>query len=153
MDQRRAVRARRQRLDHHGERVDVDADGLCEILGLPPGMPEASSDAFAGEPHLVARQRPVVRRLEPLHVWHDADCPDTLEIVRHEHPIRAGLGLVDGAQSAMADGTTYESDLHRPWNVDIGDIFAASTQEPRVFLARQPGADSQAGGFVCHGCS
>ena len=141
VDQGRRIAARDQRLDHRRQRFQIGNHAPGEVLGRCPRIAQTGGHRLTGKPHLVARQRPVIGRLETGDVRHHANWLDLRQVLGQENARATVFGPGDPAHPRVADRAAEEGDLPGAGNLDVGDVAAAAVQEASVLLARQARAD------------
>ena len=142
MQKRRARFARLQRVDHGGQRVDLDLHLFGQIFGLGAGGGDADRHAFADETDLVLCQRILVRGVVGGQGRFGANRAHVRQVRRGEHPLFMAFRLADRAYASMRDGAADKGGLPLPGQLDVTDEPGLPAQQSPVFLAFDACANS-----------
>ena len=143
--QRAAGLARFSHVVDGGQRLEVERDGGCDILGLGARRRHAHRHHLADMADLAGREHRLLGDLETGQRRHRADRLYVGEIIRREDHIAIAFRNMDGLDAGMRQRAAHEGDVLQARQSDVGDELAAATQEAIVFLAQEPGADTLTG--------
>ena len=151
VDQRGARFERSGRIDHRGERFDLNSYFLRRIFGKRPCFRDDRSERFALPAHMLHGQRPLKRRFQgreisgsplkrPAHV-------NEIAARDHANDTGGGSGLngVQAHNTTVSMGASHKCDVNHPRQHNVVDITAApSDQTPCMMpghrLADRPAA-------------
>ena len=143
MHQCRIGRTRLQRIDHGGKRVDLHLDTFGEVFGLGARRGDADRHAFADETDLVLGKRILVGGVVARQRRFGPDRPDVGQVGGGEDPAFETCGLPHRADAPVRDGAADEGGLPLAGQPDVADELRLAGQQPAVFLAPDPLADSR----------
>ena len=142
--ERGRVGARLDHVDDRGQFLVVGEDLRSDVLGFGAGGRHAHGDRLAYVPHLVLRQRPQVRSVEPLDPGDGADRLYAVHVGHREDAVLVSRGLFDAEDPPVGDGRTHEGDFQHAGALDVPDELAAPAQVAIVLLAPERGSDALA---------
>ena len=153
MDERRVGFRRPPRIEQHGQRLDLQRDGLGSVARLLQRVGHDKRDGLAGEADPAVRQGVADRHGDGLAVAaldrqaaRDRPAAELDQILRAQDETDAGHGRggggVESADIAMGFRRAQDTAGERARDPDIVGITPAPGQQPPVFLARRPVADA-----------
>ena len=152
--QRRARLDRVGGLEHRGERLDIEHDGLGRVLGLGDGLRNHAGDRIADIAHLVGGQRRprrvadrrAVAVLERQVAFERAVAGQIGGGIDRQHARhRLGGGGVDAADDAMGNAAAHHHRIGLAGPADVVGVAAFAAHQRGVLAAPDRLADAEFG--------
>ncbi len=132
-------------IDDGRQRLELDVDLGCHVLGFGPRLGGTQGDEFAHVAHLAGCQGRLHGRLEAWKRRIGANGLHALQVVGDQHAIADGIGDADGFDAGMRDGAAEESHLQHAGDLYVAHVLAAATHIAIIFLARHRRTDALPG--------
>ncbi len=132
------LEARCERVDQHGEFVELNLDFFRQIFGFSARGRNAHRDCFAHIAHLVMRQRMPFGELVAGHRGRRDHGGRFFEVRPDEHALFATRRLRNAADATVSNRAAQKGHFALAWQDHVRDITASSTHESRIFLAAHP---------------
>ena len=149
----RVRRLCRQHVHDRRELFELDLRCLRQILGFGPRIGNTNGNRLAHEADLADRQRRIVRRLVTGHLGRRPHGEHAGHIVGGKNAMLETRRFGNRFYAPMRHGTADEGQFLLAGAPEIAGKFAASREMTRIFLAKDPRANTLAirCAAVCHG--